>query len=141
MNLSTLKKVVVALLTLILAYSFVLPSFAAQTPESEIEPFWDGISTVNLTLTFSNGVGSVTATARKKTAAESIEGVLTLYQQNGNDWDYITEWSGSKRIGTLSLGDDFAAVQGATYKVVFTVTAYVNGFAETDISEEIKTYN
>lgn len=141
MNLKNFKKVSVVFLTLILACMLALPTFAAQKPEPEIEPLWDGIASINLTLSFPNGEGSVTATARKKTTANSIAGVLTVYQQNGNDWIYITEWSGSKQIGTLALGGDFTAVQGATYKAVFTVTAYINGTTETEISEYIQTNN
>ena len=141
MNVKRMKKVAVVFLTLLLACSFTLPAFAAQKPGSDIEPQWEGIATMGLTLAFPNEVGSVAGVARKMTAAESISGVLTVYQQSGNDWIAIAEWSGSKRIGSLAIGGDFAVVQGATYKAVFTVTAYINGTTETVSFEDIKPYN
>ena len=141
MSLRKIKSVTAVFLALILACSFALPTFAAQPPISEIEPLWVGISSMSLTLSFPNGVGTATGTARKQPAATSIAGVLTIYQQDGVDWIYVTEWSGSKKIGSLGLGGDFAAVQGQTYKAVFTVTAYVNGVAETETFEEIQTYS
>ena len=139
MNLKILKKVTVVFLTLILACSFVVPTFAAQKPTPEVEPLWDGIATMSVALDFYDDIGTASGRVQKKSTASSISGVLTVYQQNGNDWIYITEWSGSKQIGTLLLGGDFTAVQGATYKAVFTVTAYVNGGTETETFEEIKT--
>ena len=141
MNLKNLKKVSVVFLTLILACLLAVPTFAAQKPEPEVEPLWDGISTMSLSLTFNDGIGTADGSTRKMPGAQSISGVLTVYQQNGEDWTYITEWSGSKQIGTLAVGGDFTAVQGATYKAVFTVTAYVNGVTETETFEEIKTNN
>ena len=140
MNVKRMKKVAVVFLTLLLACSFTVPALAAQKPGSEIVPLWDGIYSINLTLSFANGVGTATGVARKMAAAESISGVLTVYQQSGNDWIAIAEWSGSKRIGSLGMGGDFAVVQGATYKAVFTVTAYINGVAETETFEDIQTY-
>ena len=139
MLLKSMKKVTVVFLTLILVCSFVLPSFAAYKPEPEIEPLWAGISSMNLTLSFPDGVGSVLGSARKKSTASSISGVLTVYQQNGSDWVSVAEWSGTKTIGTLGIGGDFSAISGKTYKAVFTVTAMVDGVAETETFEEIKT--
>ena len=139
MNLKTLKRITAVFLTLILACSLTLPAFAAQKPESEIEPLWTGIATMSLSMSFNDGIGTAVGSARKMSGATSISAVLTVYRQNGNDWIYVTEWSGSKQIGTLAVGDDFTAVPGATYKAVFTVTAYVNGGTETETFEEIKT--
>ena len=141
MNLKNLKKVSVVFLTLILACMLAVPTFAAQKPEPEVEPLWDGIAIMDLTLVFNDGIGTVDASVRKKSTASSISGILTVYQQNGNDWISIAEWSGTKQNGLLILGDDFIAIQGATYKAVFTVTAYVNGGTETETFEEIKTNN
>lgn len=141
MKIEKMKIVTALVMVLILSCSFVLPTFAAQAPGAEIEPLWVGISTMSLTLSFPDaGVGTATGTARKMSAAQSISAVLTIYQQDGANWIYITEWSGSKTIGTLGLGGDFAAVRGRTYKAVFTVTAMVNGVAETETFEDVKTY-
>ena len=140
MKLEKMKIVTALVMVLILSCSFVLPTFAAQAPGTEIEPLWVGISTVNLTLSFPDGYGSVSGSARKMSAAQSISAVLTMYQQDGANWIYITEWSGSKTIGTLAVGGEFAVVRGRTYKAVFTVTAMVNGVAETETFEDVKTY-
>lgn len=141
MSLSKMKKVTAVFLVLILACSFALPTFAAQAPTPEIEPLWDGISSMTLTLSFPEDFGSVSGCARKKSVAESISAVLTVYRQDGAGWTAIAEWSGSKTIGTLAIGGEFDVVQGKTYKAVFTVTAYVNGVAEVETFEDIKTNN
>ncbi|MBQ9805395.1 MAG: hypothetical protein IJW49_02645 [Clostridia bacterium] len=141
MSLSKIKRVTAVFLALILACSFTLPTFAAQAPESGIEPLWAGILTMDLTFSFSNGVGTATGSARKKSTASLISGLLIVYEQDGDDWIQVAEWSGSKTIGTLAMGGNFDSVRGETYKAVFTVTAYVNGVAEVETFEDIKTNN
>lgn len=119
----------------------VLPVFAAMpAPDAEIEPQWIGISTINIGMTFVDGVGNVAAATTKKSNASLIEATLYLYKQlDDGYWLYLGEWSDSKAVGTLAIGVDFMARSGVTYRGIFVVTAYVDGVPETETVEYSRT--
>lgn len=100
---------------------------------------WVGIFSIDVVMGFDGDVGTVSGVARKQTTASMIEGTLYVYMLvNDEDWVYIDEWYNSKTRGTLGVEGTFPCESGATYKVVFVVTAYTDGVPETETVERIK---
>ncbi|MBQ8836388.1 MAG: hypothetical protein IJ002_02640 [Clostridia bacterium] len=137
-----MKKTKKIILTVLLAIAIIiptaLPTFAA-VPET-VQPRWTSIFSIELDMTFVEGDGNASGLARKQSTATNIEGTITVYKQVGNDWVFVGDSYAQKAVGTLCISVDFPAEEGATYKMVFEVTAYTGSAAETETVEHIETY-
>ena len=83
--------------------------------------------------------GTVLGTARKQSTADVIVGTVYLYKWNGSYYEYMTEASGSKTVGTLGISIDFEAESGVQYLAVFSVVAYTNDIGEEETIEYLET--
>ena len=120
------------LLVLTMLCSLPISISAAQKEEITVTPMWDSIATMDIGITFVEGTGNASGTARKQADASHIVGTLGLYKWNGSRYEFITGVSGSKTVGTLSLSIDFPCETGVQYKAVLTVTAYTDGVGESE---------
>lgn len=117
------------ILSLILAIVMVMTmsvSTSALAIEPTIQPRWDTMGSIKVSVDFSGTTGTATATiSRLAGITTMIEGTLTVYEVDGNDWIYIDSEYGSS---TRSLGIDieFDATSGTEYVAVLEVTAYSN---------------
>ena len=122
-----------------MACSVSIPVFAAETTEETVSPRWTSISYMSVDMAFVGTEGTALGTARKQSTAEVIVGTLYLYKWNGSTYEYMTEVSGRKTIGTLGLSIDFEAESGVQYKAVLSVIAYTNDIGEQHSVEFLKT--
>lgn len=140
MKRNNLIKAIISLsLAIIMLCSCAVPAFAAEIPEQTISPRWTSISYMNVSMSFVGTSGNTVGTARKQSTSSLIVGTLYLYKWNGSSWVYITEVSGSKTVGTLSLSIDFVCEPGVMYKSVLTVVAYTNDIGERETIDYIET--
>ena len=69
------------------------------------------------TQTFSGGKAQCSG-AVKPSGNYNCSIIVTLYKQNGSDWDYITSWFGSATGGERASAGGSKTVGSGTYKVV-----------------------
>ena len=119
--------------------SFSIPTFAAEKPAETVSPRWTSIANMHVDMAFVGTEGNASAIARKQSTADVIVGTLFLYKWNGSYYEYMTEVSGRKTVGTLGLSIDFEAEVGVQYKAVFLVIAYTNDIGESETIEYLKT--
>ena len=134
-----IKTIISLSLAIIMACSVSVPVFAAVKPEETVSPMWTSISYMTVDMSFSETEGNAIGIARKQSTASVIVGTLFLYKWNGSYYEYITEVSGSKTVGTLGLSIDFEAEVGVQYKAVLSVIAYTNDIGESHSIEYFKT--
>lgn len=133
-------KVLISLsLVIAMICSMTIPVFAAQKEETVVQPRWTSIATMEVNMSFVNGDGNVTATARKQSTASHIVGTLYLYKWNGSYYEYMDEVSGSKHVGTLCLEINFDCELGVQYLGILTVVAYTNNVGEEETIEYLET--
>ena len=131
MKRNNLIKTIISLsLVVLMVCSSSVHIFAAQIPEETVSPRWTSIANMHVDMTFFNGQGNASGTARKQSTADSITGTLYLYKWNGTTYEYMDEVSGFKTVGTLGLSIDFVAEVGVQYKAVLEVIAYTDDHGE-----------
>ena len=134
-----IKTIISLSLAIIMVCSFSIPVFAAENSEETVSPRWTSISYMHINMAFDGTAGTALGTARKQSTADVIVGTLYLYKWNGATYEYITEASGSKTVGTLGISIDFEAESGVQYLAIFTVVAYTNNVGEEETIEYLKT--
>lgn len=132
-------RIIIAILFTMTIFSSAITVSANEYESEMVQPRYSSINTLNCSITLNDEYHAVTGTATKKTSASSIEGTLILYKKSGNSWIYMDQAYKSVTRGVLGLEIYFDAESGATYKAVWTVTAYTNGVGETVVIEDIKT--
>ena len=131
--------IIATMLAIALLSVLTVNTLAHEEINTMVTPRWISIYNIDLDMAFSDGVGTVSAAATKKSTSNLIEGTLYLYKSVNGEWIYLNEWYKSKSIGTLGISGDFVCDSGVTYKGVFVVTAYTAGVPETEIVEYCKT--
>ena len=134
-----IKSIISLSLAIIMACSLSIPTFAAEVPETTVSPRWVSIANMHVDLGFVGNDGYTTGTARKQSTADSIVGTLTLYKWNGSTYEYITEASGWKTVGTLCVSIEFEAESGVQYLAVWMVVAYTDNVGESFTAEYLET--
>lgn len=134
-----IKTMISLALAIIMICSFSIPTFAAVKPEGTVSPRWTSIANMHISMAFDGTEGNVAGTARKQSTADVIVGTLFLYKWNGSTYEYMTEVSGRKTVGTLGLSIDFEAESGVQYLAVLTVVAYTNNIGEAETIEYLET--
>lgn len=90
-----------------------------NSPEHSITitPRYSYTQTITATLSFSGGKAQCSG-AVKPSGNYNCSIIVTLYKQNGSDWDYITSWFGSATGGERASAGGSKTVGNGTYKVV-----------------------
>lgn len=130
------------LLFFVIVFSAVLLTVSANAtvPEDEgVMPCWENMSSINLSIGFSEDVGTATVSvSRIAGITTSIEATLEVYRKSGSRWVFVDDVSGSS-TRSLGLDLDFDAVEGTQYKAVAYVTAYGPNGAESETVTETAT--
>lgn len=134
-----IKAMISLILAIIMISSFSIPIFAAVKPEETVSPQWTSIANMHVGIAFEGNEGTACGTARKQSTADVIVGTVFLYKWNGSYYEYMTEASGSKTVGTLGISIDFEAESGVQYLAIFSVVAYTNDIGEEETIEYLKT--
>lgn len=83
----------------------------------DISPWYAYTSSIIAALSFSGGKANCSGNVRPSGKYDcSI--TVTLYKQNGSDWDYVTSWSDSSTGGSQASAGGSVSVGSGTYKVV-----------------------
>lgn len=113
---------------MLVAFMFIAasPAYAAEAHANyEISPRYQKLTTfyANLEIT-SNGKASCTAKARAG-ADYDVELIAELQRNNGNGWEYVTDWSCNGAPEELvSISKSIYVLKGYTYQVKATVYVY-----------------
>lgn len=82
-----------------------------------ISPRYTYTSSITAALSFSGGQAHCSGNVKPSGKYEcSI--TVTLYKQNGSNWDYVTSWSDSASGGSQASAGGSIGVGSGTYKVV-----------------------
>ena len=131
-----MKKILSVILAVMMLITMSV-STSALAIEPTIQPLWETMSTINVSVNFSGTTGTATATVgRIYGITTEIEGTLTVYEVDGDDWIYIDSTYGSS-TRSLMIDIEFEATRGTEYVAVLNVTAYS---ATTSDSETVTDY-
>ena len=133
-----MKKVLSLMIITILVVSMSFSANAA-VPETPVQPLWETMASVDVGLKFSGTTGTANGSAvRVYGTTTAIEGVLTVYEVDGDDWIYVDSVDGYS-TRTLLLNLDFDASSGTEYVAVFEVTGYSDTDSESHTATKYKT--
>ena len=89
-----------------------------------VSPRYSYTQTISATLSFDGGKAHCSG-AVKPSGDYNCSITVTLYKQNGANWDYVTSWYGSATGGDKASAGGSISVGSGTYKV--TASANVAG--------------
>lgn len=121
-----LRKVASAFMLVAFMFIAASPAYAAEPHANyEISPRYQKLTTFYANLKIaSNGKASCTAMART-TADCDVELIAELQRNNGNGWEYVTDWSCNGAPEELvSISKSIYVLKGYTYQVKATVYVY-----------------
>ncbi len=130
------KKVISLLLSVVMMVTLSLNVFA----NSNIQPYWEYMNDITLSLYFSGKTGTATVTVgRIYSVTDCLTATLTIYEQVGDDWVDISSKS-TTSLRSLFLDIDFTGESGVTYKAEAEITAYgSDGGSESETVSKIET--
>lgn len=91
-----------------------------------IVPMWDNVDRVSCSISFNGTAGKVICDITAVPDTDSIEGTLTLYE---NDVE-IDEWNIDVNRSYVTILEEFTGVRGCTYRLVLDVDVYADGLSE-----------
>ncbi|MBQ8401707.1 MAG: hypothetical protein IJX14_07255 [Clostridia bacterium] len=102
---------------------------SAAIPETII-PLWDNISQIKNEISFDGTDALAKGTLYGKSGITSMSGVLTVYKQTDNGWEYVGSDTDTVESVLMTLKVDFTAESGGYYKSVFEVSVIRDGVSE-----------
>ena len=129
-----MKKVIaIVLLSTLLVLNLNGVVFAAEGNTQIVTPRWINIAALSGHLTTNPGAGNISIFLDANPEVTRITATATLYYKNpSNVWVRIPMgWEYSVNDNILGIDEDFTAVAGTIYKVVFEAHVYANGYTET----------
>lgn len=102
-----------------------------------ISPRYSYTQSITAALSFTGGQANCSGTVLPS-GNYNCSITVTLYKQNGSNWDYVTSWSGSATGGDVASAGGSKSVGSGTYKVV--ASANVGG-KESPSKSVIRTKN
>ena len=129
-----MKKTILTLLafiTLLTSVAAIPANAAIADPGETVMPLWDNTLALNISIIFQdNGYGYAEGTIVGYTGVTQIVVDVTVYQQTGTNWSYVTDnqTTINGRGGAFSC--PFPTVSGAYYKAEYTITVTKNGVNE-----------
>ena len=128
-----MKRIVVLLLTTIVLFSSVgFSAFAAEIPETIVQPRWINTGTINYIFEFEDTkIGYAEISVTGQPGVNKIEGDVQIYRQDGSDWTWVAGDTKTITTGrTLLMSVEHTGISGKYYKAVFTMTVYKDGVGE-----------
>jgi hypothetical protein len=134
------KKIIMALVALVMALGFCLNVSAAAVP---ISPLWTNTQSVTLNLSFSNGTANASGVILGQSNTASISASFSLKELNSSG-SYVTTYTWPTKYATgtlLTFSGSTSATQGKTYRLYVTaVVTNTSGSAESVTSYVQATY-
>ena len=96
-------------------------------------PRWDSVGNISTSFDFYDNMGEVYVSVTRGSAATSLAGILTIYENQDGEWVYLDSTSKTTTRNTLAMSYDFYGISGYEYKMELIVTAY----SGTTVIEEI----
>lgn len=127
------KKVTAIMLFVVCVFMLTttLPCYASN--DIVITPRWNNVSNVYVSLQFYGDAGEATASMDRGNSVTSLEGTLTIYENDNSEWVYVDSITKSTTRTTLNMLLEFDGTSGVEYKLELAVTAY----SGTTVMEEI----
>ncbi len=127
-----MKKTLVIIISVVCVFIWaVLPCYAVSL--TNIVPRWNNVGSVNTSLVFYENVGEAVAYVTKGESVTTLEGTITIYKFQNNEWIYEDSISKSTTRATLNMAMEFEGTSGLEYRMDFVVIAY----SGTTVIEEI----
>ncbi|MBQ8496235.1 MAG: hypothetical protein IJ489_02120 [Clostridia bacterium] len=127
-----MKKTLVIIISVVCVFIWaVLPCYAVSL--TNIVPRWNNVGGVNTSLVFYENVGEAVAYVTKGESVTTLEGTITIYKFQNNEWIYEDSISKSTTRATLNMAMEFEGTSGLEYRMDFVVIAY----SGTTVIEEI----
>ena len=101
----------------------------AVMPDTII-PLWDNINRMENIITFDGTDALAKGTLYGKSGTTCMSGILTVYKQTDNGWEYVGSDTDTVESVLMTLKVDFTAEPGGYYKSVFKVSITRNGIIE-----------
>lgn len=112
-----MKKVSILVVLLVsLALVLIGVTALAQGNDNQIQPRYSYTTAIGAGLEFS-GRTAICEGFVTPTYTDNVSLTVTLYRQNGSDWDYVASWSGSATGGATAGAGGSVTVGTGTYKV------------------------
>lgn len=121
--------------TIILSMLFLsIPVYALSYEFAEpvvIEPFWDNVDRINMSLSSSGSTAFCDVTIRGRSGATHISATITLARVNPNGTRTIVRtWSASSASSSLAFTGSNVINSGSTYRLTVSARVTRNGFTE-----------
>jgi len=135
------KILAVALCCLCLAFSAQPAAVTASASNAAIQPFWTTLSSIALSMTYSNGQVHWGGSISGNSNVTSISATYTLEKRNANGtYSSIDSWSFSGSNSWLDSTGDKTTSKG-TFRLTVSVTARTSsGTTETTSNSLVKTF-
>jgi hypothetical protein len=127
-----MRRIAILLLTAIVLFSFVgFSAFAAEIPETIVQPRWDNTLTINYIFEFEEThicYAEIAVTGQP--GVNKIVGDVQIYRQDGSSWTWVAGDTKTVNSGAILMSVEHTGISGKYYKAVFTMTVYKNGVGE-----------
>ncbi|MBQ8396764.1 MAG: hypothetical protein IJX53_01030 [Clostridia bacterium] len=120
----TRRLVSIVLLVFCIAGCTGINAFAADI--IPVVPMWDNVNRAACQISFNSTAGSVSCNITADAGTDSIEGTLTLYE---NDVE-INSWIIDVDRSYITIFDAFTGIKGRTYRLVLDVDVTCDGIIE-----------
>lgn len=120
-----MRKNILRLASMILVICCLCVSVSAAVGEP-VTPLWDNTDMVYCNISFSGTRGTVLCDISAINGTTSIEGTLTLYEDNVE----IESWEIDVSTSYVTVIESFTGIKGSTYRLVLDVEVVANGITE-----------
>lgn len=97
---------------------------------------WDNTLSIIQGVSGYKGYGEAYINITGKSGVTAIDGTVTVYIQNGSNWDYVTTNTCSSTDNALYLYAEFTSIKGCYYRADYTIHVYKGTNCET-ISDSV----
>jgi hypothetical protein len=143
-NMNHRKRLIAAALCCLCLFSVAQTTgvVAAAADSSGIQPFWTTISTIALSMTYSNGKVNWGGSISGNSNVASISATYTLEKRNSNGtYTFVDDWNVSGAKTYLDSSGSKTASTG-TYRLTVSVTAVTtSGTSENASNNLVKTFS
>lgn len=120
-----MRKNILRLASAILFICCLCVSVSAAVVEP-VTPLWDNTDMLYCNISFSGSNGTVMCDISAISSTTSIEGTLTLYEDNVE----LESWEIDTDSSYVTVIESFSGVKGSTYRLVLDAEVVANGYTE-----------
>ena len=120
-----MRKNILRLVSMIFVICCLFVSVSAAVVEP-VTPLWDNTDMLYCNISFSGIRGTVMCDISAISGTTSIEGTLTLYEDNVE----IESWEIDVNTSYVTVIESFTGIKGSTYRLVLDAEVVANGITE-----------